>query len=50
MRKRKKQNPSSFKYYSMKYQNNLSNEFAEIINDNSNSIKVASKTYNNLIK
>lgn len=34
----------------MKYQNNQSENFFEILNNNINSIKVAFKTNNNLIK
>jgi len=34
----------------MKYHNNLANNFAKILNNNINNIKVAFKTNNNLMK
>ena len=37
-------------YCSMKYQNNMSNQFAKILNNNTNNVKIAFKTTNNLIK
>lgn len=41
---------NNFKYCSMKYQNNLSNKLAKIMNNNTNNIRVAFKTSNNLMK
>jgi hypothetical protein len=34
----------------MKYQNNIFNKFAKILNNNTNYLKIAFKTNNNLIK
>jgi hypothetical protein len=34
----------------IKYQNNISNKFPKISNNNTNDVKITFKTYNNLIK